>query len=209
MDEAEQHALFDEAEAPYVEKDPTPRAPSKRRAARSWRSEGAQEGQSEAERQRVVSVPEIPVDGPESAADGRPEGTLTLVPLLTARAYRVKPGDTIWYLGQPKTVLAVSATGALGFRPCGVAPPYFGLAGIDSMVRSMGTENVTGKVVEDRHQRAPVETDLGTVRVGWVSHALCMIPHEEGQDHGSTGTAADRRTWWSRTRRRQPTRLEF
>jgi hypothetical protein len=115
----------------------------------------------------------------------------------------MKTGDTVWYQDEPHTILAISASGSFGFRPCGVSPPYFGLAGVASTVRTSGVENVTGKVVGDRHKEIDVYTEVEGVRVGWVSHSLCQIEYNEQELTSGAYSIGEHELVWGTGRRRR------
>jgi hypothetical protein len=125
--------------------------------------------------------------------DARPPD---LAPIAIAAAQRVAPGDTIWYRDRPHVVRDVSLSGGFGFRPNGPCAPYYGLAGVESMVTRGGMRRTGGRLIEHGVTPAPFYTELDGERLGWVSYLLCEAPRKQEENRGR-----QRRVWWSRARK--------
>jgi len=124
-----------------------------------------------------------------------PDGVVALT-LLEAR--QIKVGDVIWYQGREHAVRLVDLRGGFDFRQCGVAPPYYGLAGITSTVTRGGKQNVHGRLTENGVVPALLYTDLDGERIGWVSYLQCRF---ERQEERSEQPNYQQRVWWARPRK--------
>lgn len=218
-----QSGLWKEAELGPLQERVLPRSGTRPRARRVWTPHGgvggevlpeqAQNGPSEhlqpgeATYLTPTADPEnrAPSEPPEEHQDGAGVGTRTdgFATITLWQAIRIQPGDTVWYHDAPHIVKSVSPRGDFGFRACGVAPPYFGLAGVKTTVITHGREKMNGRLDGPGIIPVPLYMTLNGERLGWVSYLLCLT---DKQQEAADETQATKQVWWTRKRRQ---RLQF
>jgi hypothetical protein len=212
-----QTGLWNEAAlGPVAE--PVPRRPRTRvRTPRQWTPAGDADqaaGRPPGAPDEAVSAPsaatlDLQAPSPATAADGPQASEETdwarddawpsgLVCLRTGAAFQIDIGTTVWYRGEPHVVKDVERRGSFGFRVGGPCPPYFGLAGIRSMVTRTGRRTINGRLIERGVIPHLLYTERDGERLGWVSHLLCRVEQEGEYDQRDQRGGYQERVWWAR-----------